>query len=83
MNAPPRPTTIHIMDAPEGAAAEIQLNAMIASLDGFDQDATDAGDTAVTRLIARLYEAREAASEIAMRPQFPTTNNKGVSLRKR
>lgn len=81
MNATPHPTTLHVMDAAEGTAALMQLNAMIRALDGFDQDAIDANDKPVMRLIGRLYAAREAADEIAARPQ-PNEKKKGVSLAK-
>lgn len=62
-------TAIHVMDSAAGAAMRVQLDAMIAVLDPIDRDAADAGDDAATTLIAKLYAAREAASEIEVRPQ--------------
>lgn len=80
-------TAAHVMDSSMGAAMRVQLDAMVNALQPIDQEATDAGDAAVSRLIARLYEAREAASEIEMRPQpapiavLPLS--RGISLRRR
>jgi hypothetical protein len=61
----------NVMNSTEGAALRVQLDGMIAVLERFDQMAGLAGDEPVLRLIACLYGAREAASEIEMRPQPP------------
>lgn len=62
-------TTLYVLNTYEGTALRYQLDSMIKVLDPLDQDAVDTGDTAVTRLIASLWAAREAASEIETRPQ--------------
>lgn len=69
-----RPAVIYAMDKNQGAAMRAQLDAMINVLtaggaDSIDETAAAGRDTTTARLVARLYEAREAASEIEMRPQ--------------
>lgn len=56
------------MGQAEGAAWRVQLDAMIRSLDTANEQAGEHGDETVLRMIANLYAAREAASEIEMRP---------------
>lgn len=80
----PKPTTIYAMDRTQATAWLTQLDAMLNVLtygddDSIDETATAAGDLPVSRMIARLYEARQAAHEIATRPQ-PV--RRGVSLRR-
>ena len=60
---------IHVMDAPQGAAMRIQLDAMIAVLLPVDEAAADARDEDVRHLIASLYEARAAAHAVETRAQ--------------
>ncbi len=77
----------NVMNSTEGAALRVQLDGMIAALERFDQMAGLAGDQPVLRMIANLYAAREAASEIEMRPQpkhrdVSSLHAKGVRLHK-
>lgn len=67
----------------EGTAWRYQLDCMINVLDHIDDRAAEIGDKATLRLIRCLYEAREAASEIEMRPQPAPADSKGVRLVKR
>lgn len=68
----------HVMNQSEGAAVRVQLDAMINALQPLDQAAVEGGDTTVSRLIARLYDARLEASAIEKRAPLPKL--KGVVL---
>lgn len=69
----------HVMDSTEGAAWGFQLEAMMRVLNAVHQDARDASDQAVVRLVACVAGAREAADEIEKRP---APSRKGVRLAK-
>lgn len=72
--------TQQVMNQAEGAVLHLQLDSMVKALTTFDTMAGEAGDADVLKLIAKLYEAREAALRIACRrPLTP----KVVSLAKR
>lgn len=55
------------MDQAQGAAIHHQLDALVKSLEPLDQAASEADDHDVRALLARLYEARQAALKIACR----------------
>lgn len=69
--------TQQVMNQAEGAVLRIQLDSMIGALAQFDALAGDAGDEDVLQLIARLYEARDAAAAIEQRTPLKT---QGVTL---
>jgi hypothetical protein len=80
----------HAMTSAEGTALRVQLDALLGSLERYDRAAMVAGDVPVQQLLARLWEARQAASEIETRPELPpmaptqvTTLYRGVRLAKR
>lgn len=61
----------HAMTRAEGTALRVQLDALLGSLERHDKPAMLAGDIPVQQLLARLWEARQAASEIETRPALP------------
>jgi hypothetical protein len=69
--------TQQVMDNTWGNALALQLDGMIKALAPFDHAAGEAGDEQVLKLIARLYDAHAAASEIATRQPLAS---KGVIL---
>lgn len=73
---------IYVMDAAEGAALRYQLDGMVNYLHRVAQEADDAKDEAVRRLVASLHGAREAADEIERRTPVDTPR-RGVRLAKR
>ena len=76
------------MNHTEGAAWRIQLDAMLAVLGTFDEEAAECDDHDVKALVARLHEARSAAMSIETRHQpstVPPPRNpayRGVKLAK-
>lgn len=72
----------HIMNSAQGAAVRIQLDAMIAALQGFDGPAVAADDRPVSRLLCRLYDAAQEAKTIENR-SAALPLYRGVSLVKR
>lgn len=63
----------------EGAAMRVQLDAMLNVLTHADEEAAKVDDRPVSRLVARLHEARAAAQEIEDRAQSAPAY-RGVSL---
>lgn len=68
------------MNQAEGYVIHHQLDAMVKALATFDEMANEADDHDVRALMARLYEAREAALKVACRRPV---GHKAVSLAKR
>jgi hypothetical protein len=66
----------------EGAAVRYQLDAMIGALTTFDRPAAEAGDEPVSKMLAGLWQARNAAQQIEDRLDV-RVKRKGVMLAKR
>lgn len=67
--------------SPEHAGAvRVQLDALLASLEQYDEISGITGDIPVMQLLARLHEARGAALQVEQRPLLPQRT--GVRLGK-
>lgn len=74
------------MSAHLAGAVRAQLDALIASLDEYDEPTADQPDVPVLQLLARLHEAAGAARQIELRPEsvvLPVPLPRGVRLGKR
>lgn len=76
------PVAVHVMGATEGAAWRVQLDGMLAVLEGFDTDAKDANDTGVRWLLWHIRAARQVAATIEQRDAPAPNAYQGVSLAK-